>query len=240
MSLIADLTFSADDESICDRIPSTSPDIALLFNASALIPSFAAAAAIIFSIWLSVIEITPHFNYNICVIQTNDYIYTFKESDNNLRILVMSDCHGAYHEAERVLSAHDDIKTIFYLGDGVGVIENIMEFYPDKTFHIVSGNCDWNSKYNDYGEAVINNVRIIYTHGHKLGVKYGTEQLFKLAQNVGATLVLYGHTHISSVEYRDGIYLVNPGSLRLSREGAESYAIVDISKDGIMPNIIKI
>lgn len=157
-----------------------------------------------------------------------------------MRILVMSDCHMAIANAERVLEKHGDIKHVFFLGDGASAIDEMKSYHTDKSFHIVSGNCDMFSTFPDYGETVIDGVRIAYMHGHRYGVKYGTESLFKLAQSINASLVLYGHTHIASVEYRDGIYVINPGALSGSREGPNGYAVIDVTSQGIVPSIMKI
>ncbi len=154
-----------------------------------------------------------------------------------MRILVLSDCHGSHRTVEKALDAHTDIKKVFYLGDGVSTVEEIQRFYPDREFNIVSGNCDWHSSYPVYGETVIEGVRVIYTHGHRYNVKHGTERLYEAAQNAGASLALYGHTHEARVEYRDGIYLVNPGASNGAYNGS-CYAVIDISKAGIMPSLM--
>ena len=49
-----------------------------------------------------------------------------------MRILVMSDCHGSRRAVETVLSRHEDIKNVFYLGDGVREVDEIKEFYRDR------------------------------------------------------------------------------------------------------------
>ncbi len=157
-----------------------------------------------------------------------------------MRILVMSDCHRFMRNAEKALEAHDDIKTVIYLGDGADKIDEMRQFYKDKNFYIVSGNCDFASNFSNVGQITVEGKKIIYTHGHTFSVKYGTERLLELARQNNAQLVLYGHTHKAKIEYVDGIYLVNPGALYGSREGSESYAIIDVVHSGIMPNIIKV
>ena len=157
-----------------------------------------------------------------------------------MRILALSDCHMAIANAEKAISRHPDIKDIFFLGDGANSIDELRVFFPDKTFHIVSGNCDMFSSFRDYGETVLNGVRIIFLHGHRHGVKYGTEQLFKMAENFKASLVLYGHTHITKTEYKDGIHVINPGALSGSREGPNGYMVIDVLPQGIVPNFMKI
>ena len=157
-----------------------------------------------------------------------------------MRILVMSDCHGSRRAVETVLSRHDDINNVFYLGDGVEDFLKATEFFKNKNYYIVSGNCDWNSMYSDYGEMVLDGVRVIYTHGHRYDVKYGAEKLYETAVNTKAQLVLYGHTHIAESTYRDGVYLINPGALRAARDGKEGYAIVDINSKGIVTSLMKL
>lgn len=157
-----------------------------------------------------------------------------------MRILVMSDCHGAQGTMEKVLQKHGDIKKVFFLGDGVTQVEEVMHFFPDRDFKIVSGNCDWDPVYPSFSNTVVEGVKILFTHGHRFGVKGSRERLFEMARAMGATLVLYGHTHIADVEYRDGIYMVNPGALNGSRNGPNGYAIIDITSAGIMPSLMKI
>ena len=83
-------------------------------------------------------------------------------------------------------------------------------------------------------------VRIFYTHGHNYNVKYGTQRLSETAKANCYDIVLYGHTHIAKILYEDGIYIVNPGSCSSPRAGKASYAVIDITKQGLMPIIIEV
>ncbi len=152
----------------------------------------------------------------------------------------MSDCHGSKRAVETALSRHDDIDNVFYLGDGVEDFLKVTEFFKNKNYYIVSGNCDLNSMYPTYGEVVLDGVRVVYTHGHRYDVKYGTEKLYETAVNRKAQLVFYGHTHIADSTYREGVYLVNPGALHAARDGKEGYAIIDINPKGIVTSSIKL
>lgn len=157
-----------------------------------------------------------------------------------MRILVISDSHGRTSKIEQAIEAQRDAKHIFFLGDCVRDIEDYPFIYPDRTFHIVSGNCDYASTYKSEDIITLEGKRIFFTHGHHLYVKGGIGGLRQAALREGADIVLFGHTHIAIKEYADGVYFVNPGSLCSAREGRTSYAVIDIENNGIMPIHIEI
>ena len=158
-----------------------------------------------------------------------------------MRIVVISDSHKRTAALDKILAKHPDIHHVFFLGDNASDIEDFEFLYPDKTFYYVCGNCDYGSLLPSVNIEIINGVKILYTHGHTFGVKYGTERLLEAAKQNGSKIVLYGHTHISQILYEDGIYIVNPGSCSQPRDFKKpSYAIIDITEQGIMPNIIEI
>lgn len=157
-----------------------------------------------------------------------------------MRIIVFSDSHGNRRNLDYALQAQPNARHVFFLGDCVADIEAIKEFYPDRIFHIVKGNCDYNQVEPNLGLTAVNGVKILYTHGHTLAVKSTTEHLIARARQEGAAVTLYGHTHIANTEYADGVFLVNPGSVSCARAGRNSYAVIDITDKGIMPIIINI
>ncbi len=157
-----------------------------------------------------------------------------------MRIVVISDSHGSTGKIDKVLQAQPQAEYVFFLGDNVSDIEDYEFIYPNMKFCVVSGNCDYNSFLPASGMETAYGVRIFYTHGHTLGVKYSVDNLIKSAKQNNCQIALYGHTHISNILYEDGVYIVNPGSLSRSREGSESYAVIDITQSGIMPIIIKV
>lgn len=156
-----------------------------------------------------------------------------------MRLTVISDSHKKSGAIDRILR-HTDSKEIFFLGDVVGDIDDFVFEYPERNFHIVRGNCDGFCSYPDYDMVKLGAHNILFTHGHNFSVKRGTDRLFEFAKNTGCDIALYGHTHTAKIDYRDGIYLINPGSCSQSRDGADSYAVIDILKEGVLPAIIKI
>ena len=157
-----------------------------------------------------------------------------------MRILVISDSHGGVRNVHYALESHKNAKHVFFLGDHVRDIESVKEYHPDRIFHIVHGNCDYNSMLPSVDSVVLGGKKIVYTHGHNFAVKSGTTVLSTMSKKAGADIVLYGHTHIAKTSYENGLYLVNPGSIAASREGGNSYAVIDIEQNGIMPIIIQI
>ena len=157
-----------------------------------------------------------------------------------MRILVISDSHRRHDIVDRIINSQPTAKQVFFLGDNTRDIEDMQYEYTDRKFHIVSGNCDFGWDYPNVGMENVEGVNILYTHGHTYHVKYGTNELINaaLARNCG--IALYGHTHISNIVYEKGVYIVNPGSCSQSRGGPNSYAVIDIEKNGIMPIIMKI
>lgn len=157
-----------------------------------------------------------------------------------MRILILSDSHSNPYALRRAINEQPSVKDIFFLGDLTDDIEKIKDEYPNKTFRIVSGNCDRASLYPTVGFDTVNGKKIMFTHGHKYSVKFTLSHLMDTAKQNGVDIALFGHTHIAWTEYADGVYLINPGSVSESRRGPNSYAVIDIEENGILPVIIKL
>ncbi len=157
-----------------------------------------------------------------------------------MRIVVISDSHGHGSIVDRIIRREKLAEVIMFLGDVTSDIEDFTYEYTDKKFYIVSGNCDRFSSYPYSAVARLDNVNVFLTHGHTLGVKAGLGALKQAARQQDCRIALYGHTHIPNIKYDDGLYIVNPGSCSRSREGGNSYAVIDIRDNGILPAIIRI
>lgn len=154
-----------------------------------------------------------------------------------MRILVVSDTHGDFYSFNRAVLAQPAAEVIIHLGDGEAQAEDIRSVYKDKTVLNVRGNCDWCPLSPLYILRRFEGKTVFATHGHEYGVKYSLETAIKHARKNGADILLYGHTHIPLTDYRDGLYIMNPGSLRGS---GGTYGIVDITNAGIVTNIVKL
>lgn len=154
-----------------------------------------------------------------------------------MKILVLSDSHHRADAVDKILSREQTCNEVFFLGDFVSDIEDYRYIYPKRNFHIVSGNCDYMSFYQNAGLEKIEGVSIFYTHGHTYYVKSGSDYISNAAAQRNCHIALYGHTHIPSIEIKNGIFIINPGSCGQSRKGGETYAVIDITDGNIYPEI---
>lgn len=151
-----------------------------------------------------------------------------------IRVLVVSDTHGNKRDLDAVLALHEDAACVFHLGDGARDMETVHEWHPRIPVFQVAGNCDGLScDHERQIETVISGRRFFATHGHFYGVKSDLTRLSLAAAERGADIVLFGHTHQPLCCHEDGRLFLNPGSLG----SLSSYALIDITKDGILPHI---
>lgn len=151
-----------------------------------------------------------------------------------MRILVVSDSHGDPYAIKQAVDEQPAAKILFYLGDGEHDL-SLVEGRTDIYIHKVKGNCDFGSILPSSVVDEVDGVRIYATHGYVERVKYGKTLLRQYAADNKATIALYGHTHVADTTYADGIWLINPGSIRMGE-----YAVVDITPKGIMPILLKL
>ena len=71
--------------------------------------------------------------------------------------------------------------------------------------------------------------RILVLHSHRCSFLNREETLASMAYDNGCDIVLYGHTHVSKMTWKNGIFLMNPGSTTSPRDGkTPSYGILTI------------
>lgn len=105
----------------------------------------------------------------------------------------------------------------------------------------VTGNCDFGSKGRQEQLVTYAGQSFYLIHGHQYGAKRSLVSLFYRGLEVGANVVLFGHTHVPVCERIDGIWMINPGSASLPRYGSGcSYALIDLGEDDLHPRIIEI
>ncbi len=146
-----------------------------------------------------------------------------------MKILVLSDSHGDVSSmctcVEMVQPAY-----LLFLGDGLRDVEEVHRLFPDLPMETVAGNCDFGAVGPRERLIELGGHRILMMHGHTRRVKEGLLDAGYAAQEAGAEILLYGHTHVSRVSRNGSFFAMNPGSVgRYPR----SYGILTIEQDKV-------
>lgn len=153
------------------------------------------------------------------------------------KILVVSDSHGHNKNLCKALSYFgergNELEMLIHLGDSQGSFEELEELAacPVKA---VRGNCDFSRDFPLVDFVTIGEEKAMITHGHRYGCKYSTETLVEMAEANGASIVMFGHTHIPMVEEDGNVMVLNPGSISLPRQpgGRPTYLVITIEDSG--------
>ena len=83
-------------------------------------------------------------------------------------------------------------------------------------------------------EITLGKYKVLITHGHYYYVSLGVEELRRQAVARGYQVAMFGHTHKPYLETKDGVTILNPGSLSYPRQEGRrpSYMIMDIDEAG--------
>ena len=160
-----------------------------------------------------------------------------------MKILVFSDSHGASDNIKKAMALHPDAEVVFFLGDGLSDIEPYLNLRPTCTWLFVRGNCDYTGSVLGFSaektaSITLMNKKIVYTHGDLYGVKYGYDGVIRLAEERGAEIVLFGHTHVRTEKYipteNGGVYIFNPGSIGGTYGSVSSYGVITLTDNGVL------
>lgn len=150
---------------------------------------------------------------------------------------VFSDTHGNNDAVGLIYTKLKNADAWVFLGDGQEEAEQL-EKLSGKPVYKIKGNCDQGDIEKE-AVLVFDGVKVFALHGHTLGVGYDRLRLCLKAKEEDCAVALYGHTHVSEIEYMYGITLMCPGSPSLPRRGRErSFAKLEISNGIVKPSII--
>jgi len=127
-------------------------------------------------------------------------------------IAVISDSHGNKDSINKIKKKISNADVLLFLGDGENDLAEITNDFTGEVF-AVRGNCDITGKYPEEQILEIQGKKIFICHGHRYNVKYGYNSIYYRGKEIGADIVLFGHSHIPIIEEYDGIVLMNPGSI---------------------------
>ncbi|NLV49162.1 MAG: metallophosphoesterase [Clostridiales bacterium] len=148
-----------------------------------------------------------------------------------MKILVFSDSHGSCGLMEAAVKLHMPDLTLF-LGDGASDITALRASYPELSVRCVRGNCDPAGFAPEKLIIEESGKKIMMTHGHAYGVKLGLQRVFYAALEAQADIILFGHTHEAYRAEREGLIMLNPGSVGRGRN--RSYALLESDEAGNM------
>lgn len=150
-----------------------------------------------------------------------------------MKVLVMSDTHGYIFNAREAIERNPDVELVLHLGDYCRDASQLSQLYPNIKFEYVYGNCDFGIGNISADKTIeVEGTKIFMTHGHKYSVKWDYNRILAKAQAENASVVLFGHTHVSVIDNVDNKLVINPGSMSESRSNKpESYVLLNV-EDG--------
>ena len=144
------------------------------------------------------------------------------------KIVVLSDTHGNIGAIRKIENIIRESDMVIHLGDGYNDLNYLYPEIKGKLYR-VHGNCD----YGFDKEMIVETegVKIFATHGDLYGVGRGADRLVAAAKENGCIVALYGHTHVATIEEKDGITVINPGTLeRYGVKNSFCYLVVNGEK----------
>lgn len=125
-------------------------------------------------------------------------------SDRDRLVGVISDTHGLLRP--QALDALRGCDLIIHAGD-VGRPDVLDPLRAVAPLHVVRGNVD----YGDWAERLPATARVDAA-GHVFHVLHNIAELDLDPAAAGVAAIVYGHSHQPSIETRDGVLWLNPGS----------------------------
>ena len=137
-----------------------------------------------------------------------------------MKILVLSDTHSYLDNARNVLKRiGGKMDMVFHLGDHDGDALELQKEFPNLPFHFVKGNNDYGIDTPSKKLVRVGGKALLLTHGHKQRVHWNPDTICYWAEEQGADVVLFGHTHMPVWDNGGRVAMFNPGSISLPRGG---------------------
>lgn len=140
------------------------------------------------------------------------------------KVLIMSDSHGLTDEIFPIVERHkSEVDQMLHCGDS----ELDVDAAELESFMKVGGNMDFDNRFPEETTFTVEDLTFLGVHGHLHNVKASLMQLSYRAEEEGAQVVCFGHTHVAGAEKVGNQLFINPGSIRLPRQrNIKTYAIV--------------
>ena len=146
-----------------------------------------------------------------------------------MKAAVFSDTHSnTALMVETVRRVRPDV--LIHLGDHDRDTEILRREFPDTPLYSVCGNCDIAATAPLTDIVPLGPVKAFITHGHAYNVNFGVNSLVYAAQEQGAQIAMYGHTHQADYEEVGGVKVLNPGTAGKGR--TLTWALVEVFDNG--------
>ncbi|GGF65609.1 phosphoesterase [Paenibacillus albidus] len=162
-----------------------------------------------------------------------------------MKLMFISDIHGSLYWLDKALEQlqEEQPSQLIILGDFMyhgprnplpegydpqGVADRLNAYNKTNPIIAVRGNCDAEvdqmllqfPMMGDYTLLLHGGRRIYATHGHGFSIE-------RLPQLTKGDIFIQGHTHLPVADKKEGIYVLNPGSISLPKEGnPHSYGVL--------------
>ena len=150
------------------------------------------------------------------------------------RILIISDTHGHAEVIRKLMERLERPDLVIHCGD--------LECPPAQIEQIVgcpliavAGNCDYSNVLPPEQQIRIGSYNVWITHGHRQAVNTSTNIILGMAEERGADIVLFGHTHKPFLQQGKKVTGLNPGSLVFPRQDRReaTFAMMEIDAAGV-------
>lgn len=143
-----------------------------------------------------------------------------------MKILAISDTHGCFERFYKACK-WEKPDVVLFSGDCSSDALDMEHIFPEIKFYIVRGNCDYDDyKTKDEMTVELGGIKFFLTHGHIYGVKRDYSRIEEKGYEVGADIVVFGHTHNPDYIKKDGIILFNPGAVL-----NKSYGVIETEEE---------
>lgn len=148
-----------------------------------------------------------------------------------MKIAVISDSHYETSSVNAVKKHLHDVDIIIHCGDGASDTK-LLENDFNGEIYSVKGNCDISDKFPSERIIEVMGTKIFITHGHMYNVKNEYNTIFYKGKEVGADIVLFGHSHKALINKYDGLIIMNPGSITFPYGNLKkTMGFIEIAKD---------
>lgn len=147
--------------------------------------------------------------------------------------IAAADSHGYAFRLKDIAARHPGVAGLLFCGDGLNELPPLRAYFLDCI--AVRGNCDLFSDAPEERAVTLGGQAVYLCHGHRWGVKHGLMSLSLRAEEMGARVAVFGHTHRPLNLFERGILFVNPGALANGR-----YALLTLDERTLRAELLSL